>query len=195
MQLNGPLVWLFDGRGISDAELAGFTSWLGPGEMARYRSFLRPQRRRQFLIGHVLLRQALATLFALPVRELVLEQDSASAPRLAGQPQAGISLSHSGPWVGCAVARATGLGFDIEMRDSGRDLAALAQQAFDADELAKLARGSHDFYQLWCAREARIKLQAPVRHAVDLAHPELAIALCAAAPLAHYVDIQIIDKL
>ena len=183
-------VLLVDSSVLDDAALTPLLDWLGASELARYRQFARPQRRRQFLVGRVLLRQALAPLLGMSARAIALLEQRGAAPRLvlpAGA-QAGFSISHSGPWVACAVSADTALGLDIEMFDAARDLTALAAQAFDAHTCAWLeARPPQervgDFYRLWSAQEARIKLGVEGGHASVLDHPQLAIALCSAAPL------------
>lgn len=190
MQLNAPLVWLVDGRLVSDAVLARCASWFSASEQKRYAAFTRPLRQRQFLIGRILLRQALASLLGAEPRELVLSERPGNAPKLdrPGSEGVGFSISHSGPWVACAASPDSALGLDIEVLDPDRDLPALAEQAFDAEELAWW-KGRHgpgqrrDFYELWCAKEARFKMPAAQGTCLPLFHPELAIALCSEQPL------------
>ena len=197
-------VLLVDGSVLDDATLAGFGNWLSASELARYRQFARPQRRRQFLVGRVLLRQALAPLLGVPARAIALIEQRGAAPRLvlpAGA-RAGFSISHSGPWVACAVSADTALGLDIEMFDAARDLTALAAQAFDARTCAWLAARAPqqrvaDFYRLWSTQEARIKLGAGDGHISVLSHPQLAVVLCSAAPLnvpAHLVETRLFPE-
>jgi 4'-phosphopantetheinyl transferase len=185
-------VRLVDGRAIGDEALAPFVAWLSPGEAQRYARFVRPLRRRQFLIGRILLRQALGKLLGVPAATVELVEQPGNAPRLAWPDSAlpGFSLSHSGPWVACAVSADTKLGLDIEQIDPARDVLALAAQAFDQDEIAWLcarpdASRMRDFYQLWSTREARFKLNAPGAHCISLAHAQLSVVLCSARPLPH----------
>ena len=187
--MAGATVLLVDSSVLGEAALAGFVDWLSGSELARYRQFARAQRQRQFLVGRVLLRQALAPLLGVPARAIGLLEQTGAAPRLVlpEGAQAGFSISHSGPWVACAVSADTALGLDIEMRDTTRDLTALAAQAFDADTCAWLAARApqdrlREFYRLWSAQEARIKLGVD-GHASVLNHPQLSIALCSGAPL------------
>lgn len=184
-------VWLLDGRAIDDAQLAPYAAWLGRAEALRYARFVRPLRRRQFLIGRALLRLALGELLGVPAGAVRLRERPGHAPALdfpAAAP--GFSLSHSGPWVACAVSADTALGLDIEVVDAARDLAALAEQAFEpavATALARLpaAARAAAFYRAWSAQEARYKLGACAAPAcLSLPHAELSIALCSAHPLA-----------
>jgi 4'-phosphopantetheinyl transferase len=190
MQLAAPLVWLVDGRLVSDTVLARCASWFSAGEQQRYAAFQRPLRQRQFLIGRILLRQALASLLGTRPEELVLSERTGQAPLFerAGCEGMGYSISHSGPWIACAASTGSALGLDIEVLDPERDLHALAAQAFDPEELAWW-KGRHgasqrrDFYELWCAKEARFKMPATQGNCIPLFHPELAIALCSAQTL------------
>lgn len=185
------LLWLADAGAVTDADLQRYLAWLTPGELARHGRFVREQRRRQFVAGRVLLRMALAPLLGIPPQQVLLEERNGQAPRLltpapGGTP--GFSISHSGRWVACAVSDHA-VGLDIEMRDASRDLAALAKQAFDADEMARWqqmqrwedALRIEGFYRLWSEKEARIKLGMAVGgYCVTVPHEELSIVLCSA---------------
>jgi 4'-phosphopantetheinyl transferase len=200
-------LWLARADRVSAATLADYRGWLGAGEAARYAGFKRPARQRQFLVGRGLLRQALGHLLALAPATIRLEERPGMAPSLStlrGVP--GMSISHSGPWVACAVSGHTALGLDIEQRDASRDLLALAGQAFDADIVAALAALSPaarvtDFYRRWSTQEARIKLGSPdgavppaiatttttttttTCDYVEVPHPDCAIVICSAHPI------------
>jgi 4'-phosphopantetheinyl transferase len=183
------LVHLVDGRAIADAQLDAYLGWLGAGEMARYQRFLRRERRRQFVIGRVLARQALGELLGVAPRALLIDDRPGQAPLLAGpHSTTSFSISHSGPWIACAVSADSALGIDIEQFDGARDIDALAAHAFDAERCAWLAaRPAHsrlrDFYNLWSAHEARIKLGAQPAMTVELSHPDLSVVLCSAVAL------------
>jgi len=198
---NSVTVWLLDCAALDEAALAPFEQSLGEDERARLAGFTRPLRRRQFVAGHALLRQALAPSLGLAPSAITLTQARGSAPRLATAAGCApfFSLSHSGRWVACAVSAGTPIGLDIECLDGGRDVAALAAQAFGAAEgealagLGPLVR-SACFYRLWCGAEARFKLGTPAAQQCSLAHPALAIVLCsghslASAPVLHEVGL------
>lgn len=184
------LLWLSDAATLADEALAPFVHWLSCGEGERYRGFTRPLRRRQFLVGRVMLRQALGMLLGVPARRVSLLERPGAAPQLAW-PQAegiGYSISHSGNWVACAASLDAALGLDIETIDPARDLLGLAEQAFDPDEQAGLralpaADRARAFYALWCAREARFKLGRDAGDCIHLAHGGLAVALCSSRRL------------
>jgi len=186
------LIWLADADAITDASLQRYLGWLTPGELARHGRFVREQRRRQFVAGRVLLRMALAPLLRVQPQQVLLEERNGQAPRLLTPAPCGaapgFSISHSGRWVACAVGEHA-LGLDIEVRDAARDLAALAKQAFDADEMARwqqMQRWDDEarvegFYRLWSEKEARIKLGMAVGgYCIAVPHEELSVVLCSA---------------
>ena len=161
--MSDGLVWICDASGVEQAELDDYCDWLSESERSRLKSFIRPERKRQFIVGRVLLRQALGRLLQVTPREINLVDRPGVAPLLESNYTAGFSISHSGQWVACAVARSTVLGLDIERTDSSRDVMALAEQAFDASDIIALRayEGSSQnsaFYRMWCAYEARFKL-------------------------------------
>ena len=184
-------MWLVDGRTVDEGQLAARMAWLSPGEMARYRRFVRRERQRQFLIGRILLRCALARLLGVRPRSLSLTERPGQAPLLQWDGAApGFSIAHSGPWVACAVSARAPLGLDIERLDAGRDVLALSEQALDDAGAKQVALLQDDertaaFYGLWSEKEARYKLAsttaagAAEASLIRLPHAELAIALCA----------------
>lgn len=189
------LIWLADASAMTDASQQRHLAWLTPGELARHGRFVREQRRRQFVAGRVLLRMALAPLLRVPPEKVLLEERNGQSPRLlapvAGCAAPGFSISHSGRWVACAVGEQA-VGLDIEVRDSSRDLSALAKQAFDADEMARWqqmqrwedAARVEGFYRLWSEKEARFKLGLAVGgHCIAVPHEELSVVLCTAVEL------------
>lgn len=197
MAAASALVALVDVSVIGDAAMAQLPARLSAGEAARYRRFARPERARQFLVGRVLLRQLAGQLLGLPPAAFEVTERPALAPllRLAGG-QGSVpffSLSHSGPWVACAVSATTALGLDIEVIDPRRDTAALARHVFDGAACAALARlppeaAVDGFYRLWSEKEARYKLgpcvgPCALASCIGLAHPGLAAVLCSATPL------------
>lgn len=155
-----------DSQGIDADALATYAAWLGESERARCARFVRDERRRQFIVGRALLRLAVGRLLLRQPSTIELHERAGLAPALQGVADVGFSISHSGRWVACAVGKDVALGLDIERVDQARDVLALAEQAFDASEVAALRAlapaGRHAaFYRLWCAHEARIKLGQP----------------------------------
>ena len=177
-------IWLVDAERVDAPTLESWVSWLSASETERYARFVRPERQRQFLTGRVLLRSALAALLKVEARSVLLNERPGMGPRLImpALPEAGMSISHSGRWVACAVSADTQLGLDVELLDASRDWPALAKHAFDPPvEVTSMAQ----FYRQWTAQEATFKAGLNVGQGVCLhvEHPELAIALCSARPL------------
>ena len=188
-------IHLIDLDKVSDEALMPLLDWLNPDEFARYGRFQRNLRKRQFLVGRVLLRWSLMQMLNLPRHAIRLTERPQQSPLLQLDdvellPQ--FSLSHSGHWVACACSRSTALGLDIEMLDARRNLQGVARHSFQEHELAWLQRQPDlvaAFYYLWSRREARYKLTQKfisegVENCYALIHPELSMVLMSAAPLA-----------
>jgi len=178
-------IWLLDATSVTDGRLARFADWLDDSERRRLARFIRPARRRQFLAGRALARLALGDTLALAPQDVRLVERPGAAPSLVlpGGGNAGFSISHSGPWVGCAVSKTSRIGFDLELIDPARDIDALAAQAFDHEQLRWLAARPpasrvHDFYRSWSEAEARCKLGMTPHSLYHLPHASLSMALC-----------------
>lgn len=191
------LLKLVDGGKLGDDQLANCISWLNPEELARYRRFIKPQRQQQFLIGRGLLRLMLSELLGVRPMAISLSERDGNAPVLNWPTSAPFfSISHSGPWIACALSQSMAVGLDIEVKNLSRDLNALAAHAFDDIEREQFSKLSGDerlqcFYELWSHKEARYKLfsnidsnidsinkSKNVSHCVALSHPELSVVLC-----------------
>ena len=175
---------LVDGDAVDSATLEAYAAWLGKDEARRLARFVKPERQRQFLIGRGLLRTMLGELLGIAPAAVLLEERPGLAPRAGNF---GLSISHSGRWVACAVSRDCALGLDIEVMKPGRDFLALAEHAFDAQRCAALAQVppaslARAFYRLWSEHEARIKLGEDAVRTEHIAHAELSIVLCAGRP-------------
>lgn len=182
-------ILLLDARSVDEALLPILLSWLSPPELARYQRFMRSQRQRQFVLGRALLRTVLGQALGVPAVAVVLEERAEQAP-LSPAGGGHFSLSHSGPWIACAVSPQAALGLDIEMLEERRDVLALAHQAFGvavADSLAGMphAKQRAAFYRRWSEHEARYKLGQEAVSCIALPHEELSIVLCSASPLTH----------
>lgn len=190
-------IWLVHASQIGGDVLLVWRGWLGEGEAQRHARFVRPQRRQQFIVGRGLLRLALGHMLGVPAASLQLQERRGQAPLLvlpSEAPAPDFSISHSGDWVACAVSADAPLGLDIEVMDAGRDIAAVAAQAFGDSAAAALlalpaAQSVPAFYAAWSTQEAQFKLtqgapqtMAPV--CVSVPHEILSIVVCSAAPLA-----------
>lgn len=190
---------LIDLNTVSDASLTPFLDWLNPQELSRYERFQKALRKRQFLVGRVLLRWSLMQLLDLPVYSIKLTERSQNAPLLQIDevefpPE--FSLSHTGNWVACACSTTTRLGLDIEMLNARRDLPAIARHSFQDDELQWMQRApdlTQAFYFLWSRREARYKLtqsfvSAAGEHCYAVPHSDLSMVLMSQEALVEKPD-------
>lgn len=212
-------LWLMDGRVIQELELTRLEHQLSPPQAQRFARFRRPERQRQYLLGRMLLRHAVSHATGMaPAAVGTVEQPDA-APLLVlpeNLPGPAFSLSHSGHWIACATSAGARLGIDIEVIDERRNVLALAEAAFDADEYAFIRRQSDAarvpaFYRIWTMKEALFKLwsntgrpgkppsaessagelqlQGDGWTCSFVEHPQLAICICSALPLAGITQI------
>lgn len=195
-------LWLIHSNTCDAAQQARLLSMLSVGETQRYSQFLRPQRQLQFLLGRSLLRHAIAHTASVPAPSIRVTERPGNAPHVEIPAGYGatpyFSLSHSGPFIACLLSPDVAVGLDIEYAQAQRDVLALSQAAFSAEEHAWLLRQHEDlrqaaFYRLWNCKEALYKLSHNQGSATAsdrsgwncqvLPHAQLAICLCSASPL------------
>jgi 4'-phosphopantetheinyl transferase len=160
-------LWLLNGSRVPEEDVVFFVQQLGASEVRRYGRFKQRERKRQFLLGRMLLRFAVSNLMSLPPDVLGVVEQTGNAPQLvlphSQSLRASFSLSHSRDWVACVVGHNVTLGVDIEVNDPTRDVLGISELVFHPDEHRWLlpqidsARLSA-FYHLWCTREALYKL-------------------------------------
>ncbi len=122
-------------------------AWLGPAERERWAGFSGVQRRRQFVGGRWLARRLLAHVGAAGLA-LGLDPDG----RCTAPPPWCLSISHSGDWIGVAVAETGLAGLDLQVENPGRDWQALAAFA----GLQPCPDAAY-FYRHWTLAEAWLK--------------------------------------
>lgn len=150
---------------FSDTAQATALAWLNAEERTRLAAIAAARRRLQFIAGHYLARCMAAEWCGGSPDTWQLRQRPGGAPMLeapGGHAVApAVSLSHSGEWVGCAVAEVA-IGLDLESHASTRDLGRLAHHVLSAEELARwralpAAEQTSGFYALWTLKEAQGK--------------------------------------
>jgi 4'-phosphopantetheinyl transferase len=165
-------LWLLDGSCVQDDDVAFFAQRLGATEAERYKGFARRVRRRQFLLGRMLLRFAAARLARLPPGVFSVTERAGDAPQLTHPAEQSLipyfSLSHSSDWVACVVSSNATVGVDIEVIDPSRDILASSRLAFHPEEHLWLLRQPSGarvsgFYEIWCSREALYKLNPTLK--------------------------------
>jgi phosphopantetheine--protein transferase-like protein len=137
--------------------------WLSENERQRLSTMTAPQRRRQFLAGHWLLRRLAAQVHGGAPTQWSLSAGPDRVPWLhsISRPDAApihASLSHSGDWLAVAIAP-NPIGVDLERPARSRDLLALAAAVFSPDECAELRRMPEGeraaaFYVFWTIKES-----------------------------------------
>jgi 4'-phosphopantetheinyl transferase len=203
-----------DGRDVPASDRADFVRRLNKAEAARYAAFNRPQRQQQYLLGRMLLRHAVACATAVAPQDVGTIEQPAAAPLLVlpeNVPYPAFSLSHSRHWIACVVGEGLALGVDIEVIDTRRNVLALSEAAFDTNEHDFIRKHGESermlaFYRLWTMKEALFKLwsnagrsgkpppavssseelqlQGDGWSCAFVKHPQLAICICSALPLA-----------
>jgi 4'-phosphopantetheinyl transferase len=156
------IVWLLDRRQISPAVLVAADARLAEAERVQ-QSHFNASRREQGVLGHVLLQYALAREIGCDPGAIRVSARAANRPRInaPGGELPRFSLSHSGPWVACAVHATTEIGLDVEIVNSTRDFIAISAWLFGPEEHDWLLRQpdrAGAFYRLWTGKEALVKL-------------------------------------
>jgi 4'-phosphopantetheinyl transferase len=218
--VSSTVLWLVDSRRLQADDIGCLQARLSTDEARHFTRFIRAERQRQYLLGRMLLRLAVSHLLHVPPESISTIDRIGLSPSLVipdGCPHPGFSLSHSGHWVACAISSSAVLGLDVEIIDATRDLAGIAEAAFQPAEAAWLgsrpdAERVAAFYRLWTLKEALFKLTSNRGHAQDdvslvdgigapvshgdgwfvhaMMHADIAIALCSTQPLP---DITLVD--
>jgi len=164
-------LWMADVRHALNArstDYADCLSFLSNDERRRYASFIREQRRLEFLASRLLLRLAISQhlRIAADTIEVSVEADAPARLTLNDSTVAVpfFSLSHSNGIVACAISPDHALGLDIETYNPQHDPLAFSLATFSPAEHAWLlaqneANRTAAFYQLWNSKEALYKLQ------------------------------------
>ena len=162
------VLWLLNGKNLQEADLQSLTVRLSPSEAQRFAHFTRTMRRRQFLLGRVLLRFAVAALTGMASDEFSVVEKCGEGPRLVlsdgSYPVPKFSLSHSGDWNACVVSATAAVGIDIELNRPNRDFDDMGAVAFESRDRVWLRSQPRTeriaaFYSVWCMKEALYKLQ------------------------------------
>jgi 4'-phosphopantetheinyl transferase len=168
--------WLIDGSRVTDDDLRFLAAQIGASEASRFANCARPERRRQFLLGRLLLRIAVADLTGLPASEIHVIERAGKPPELMLSKRQSLApkfnLSHSREWVACVTSLEATLGVDIEVIDSSRDIVGISEIVFHSREHTWLlsqppAERVSAFYTIWCAKEAMYKLQCNLGAELD----------------------------
>ncbi len=167
---------------------------LSASEQQRYTAIQHPGRRRQFLLGRVLLRHMLSQYFDFPLAYWQLVEQPQQAPQLRSaipHPIA-FSIAHSRDQVACLLTTGHLAGCDIEYMGKARNVMEIAALYFDAHDVRRLAalQGAEQtqlFYRLWTQHEACYKAQTQTSCATAL-WQDYCLGVALSAPLAVHVQ-------
>lgn len=137
---------------------------LSADERQRAVRFRQEADRHRYSVARIGLRDILSRYRAIAPHALQFSYGEKGKPYLApqpGEPPLEFNLSHSGDWVGVAIARVP-VGFDLEAIRPIPQLDAILRRHFTASEQATLqplaaAAKTLAFFRLWTAKEAFLK--------------------------------------
>jgi phosphopantetheinyl transferase len=138
-------------------------AWLSREEQERQRAIARPARARRFLLGRILLRKALAGHLACDPAALVFARTENGKLVAERTLRAGLdfSLSHSDTVTVLSVARAKGLGVDLEPLRRGAAVRRIAGRIFpeaEREQIEASGDAAEDLaLSLWTLKEAAVK--------------------------------------
>ena len=153
-------LWLADsGVATQPAWIETHSAWLTSEERERLARFTRPQRRAQFLAGHILLRRVVAACWCIDPRDVRVATRADGSPEVLVPAGVQCSLAHTGRWVAALVQPAEAddcrPGVDIESMRSDRPIEAIVKLACGIDAVSR-----EQAYRAWAQHEAQIKAAA-----------------------------------
>jgi len=153
-------IWLLDFSKLTENQIANFSNFLSPEELARAQTVQR--KKNNFLATRTLLRKVLAFYTGLPSGSLEFARREQGKPYLTNAPSPiYFNLSHSSNFAALAVSAQAEIGIDIETIRP-RNFLAIAERYYHADELKQLletaeAEQEQLFFKLWTLKEAFFK--------------------------------------
>jgi 4'-phosphopantetheinyl transferase len=133
---------------------------LSRDEIERAERFRFEHHRERFIRCRTWLRELLAEALVRDAASLEFRYGAHGKPELDGMH---FNVSHSANVAAIALTREQPIGIDVESIDAERDVVALANTAFSAEEQAELATMTGDaqvaaFFRGWTRKEAYLKL-------------------------------------
>jgi len=146
-------LWLADAFAIG-LETNGEPDWLTASERARLATIERAARRTQFVLGHWLLRRAVAHRCDMAASAVTVESEPDGRPAVSNPAGVCASVSHSGSLAAALVDSVT-TGIDVEAMNHGRDIVAIT-----AAVCGRRGQSRIDAYRSWVQREAGLKISS-----------------------------------
>lgn len=162
-------LWRVNLDDLRETDFSCLLNLLGDETVHRYHTFLRPERKRQFLIGRILLKHAIAGLTQLSFEQIGILEHPRHKPELAINgilnSSVSFSLSHSKKHIACAVSDTEIIGLDIEVTNMEKNTGEMAKLAFLPAEYQWLQSQAENkqhemFYHLWTRKESLYKLSS-----------------------------------
>lgn len=159
-------LWFADHADFEVDELqVSCKEWLTEVELARYRRFQSERRRKEFLLGKMLVRTVLSEYGSLSPGQWQFAENEYGRPSVAAglaSPGIHFNLSHSGERLVLAVSRLPEIGVDIEASSRARRVERIAGRYFSEAEVRALLQLHKEgqltrFYELWTLKESYIK--------------------------------------
>ena len=160
-------VWLLDIRKMPILTPEDIIEILHNSSVLRYNELSRNQRRKQFVIGRLLMKYAVSKLLNRPIQEFAMIEQRGNAPCLRAIPPIKkplyYSLAYRYDYAACAISHSHLIGLDIEIADASREISIPTKIAFNQNENnwleSKPAKEScQNYYELWTRKEACYKL-------------------------------------
>jgi len=136
-------------------------AYVTPMEFARMHYQKNPQKKRQQVLSHAMLRIILSKYVNIGPAEMVFVRSESGKPALDATlgKTVSFSMSHSGGYAAYAVTKTFNVGVDVERLDEKRRYEVIAGRFFSESEKAHLTQRFLDerlrmFYRLWTAKEA-----------------------------------------
>ena len=157
-------VYFLRGEDYSEEQVRHFCEILSPEERQQAESYRVPDRRRDFICLHVLVRVLLAQVLHIGIRQLRFSRAQGRFVCTQAE-EAGISfnLSYARGLAICAISPTGTLGVDLERIQELPDLDLLAASVLSDREIRLLKSASTEsgklgcFYTLWTLKEAYLK--------------------------------------
>lgn len=136
---------------------------LDESERSINRRFATESLRARHASAHALLRQALGQSIKCDPTDLRFERGRNDRPRLVGFPgQVDFNLSHSGPYVACAVVDSGRVGIDVETENSRVNYREILDRVASPAERSWInnkppREAQRAFFRLWVLKEAYAK--------------------------------------
>ena len=154
-------IFVYDISEVSDEYLKQAMRFLSDTEKKRLDNMISVKRRREFIVGHFLLRQVLSKITGKPLIENDIEVLKSGALMPVDQSVGYVSLSHSFEKVAIAVAPVP-VGIDVEKIRSKDNYNAILEQIDSVKQAQELMREGcslkEAFFRLWTRREALYKM-------------------------------------